>query len=140
MVQGRDRDNMDRLQGQQRQYVATDETSSLISADKVEGTKVKNRAGEDLGTIDSIMIDKLSGRVAYAVMSFGGFLGMGERYHALPWSVLKYDTDMNGYVIDLDKETLKNAPTYERGEKVDWNDREWGQQIHDYYRVPPYWI
>lgn len=123
-----------------RDDLNTDETHRLISADKVQGTKVKNRNGEELGTIDNIMIDKLSGRVAYAVMSFGGFLGMGERHHALPWSILSYDVDQDGYVVDLDKETLRNAPTYESDEDVDWNDHAWGQQVHDYYRVPPYWM
>src|SRR5262245_66442908 len=90
------------------------ETFDLISADKVEGTAVYNRAGEKLGTVGKIMIDKISGRVAYAVMSFGGFLGMGESYHPLPWNVLDYDTKMGGYVVDLDPEVLKSAPTFGR--------------------------
>src|SRR5262245_33318692 len=71
--------------------VAEDETRSLIAASKVEGTNVYNRRGESLGSIYDVMIDKRSGNVAYAVMSFGGFLGMGERYHPLPWAVLDYD-------------------------------------------------
>jgi len=126
--------------------VATNETPQLISADKVEGTTVYNRSGEKLGSVDSVMIDKISGRVAYAVMSFGGFLGIGDRYHPLPWSVLDYDTNMDGYVVDLDKDMLKNAPSYEAGdwESRDWRDLrssdEWGRKIHDYYHVPPYWV
>ncbi|WP_439817861.1 PRC-barrel domain-containing protein [Zavarzinia sp. CC-PAN008] len=116
------------------------ETSHLIAADKVEGTAVYNRAGDRLGAIDNIMIDKMSGKVAYAVMSFGGFLGIGEKYHAMPWSVLSYDTQMGGYLVNLDKEQLKNAPMFGRGETVDWENREWGTRVHDYYRAPYFWL
>ena len=76
--------------------VATDETNRLIASDKVEGTAVYNRAGERLGEVYNFMVDKYSGRVAYAVMSFGGFLGIGEKYHPLPWKVLTYDTGLGG--------------------------------------------
>src|SRR5262245_64055205 len=116
------------------------ETFDLISADKVEGTAVYNRAGEKLGTVGKIMIDKISGRVAYAVMSFGGFLGMGESYHPLPWNVLDYDTKMGGYVVDLDPEVLKSAPTFGRDETVDWRDEAWNRRLYEYYGVPPYWL
>lgn len=116
------------------------ETFDLISADKVEGTAVYNRAGDRLGSVDKVMIDKLSGKVPYAVMSFGGFLGMGESYHPLPWNVLEYDTRMGGYVVDLDPETLKGAPTYRADETVDWRDESWNRRLHDYYGVPPYWL
>ena len=115
------------------------ESGRLISADKVEGTVVRNLDGEKLGSIDNVMIDKYSGKVAYAVMSFGGFLGMGNRYHALPWNVLKYDTNLGSYVVDLDKRTLENAPSYDASERVDWEDETWGRKVHDYYKVPPYW-
>jgi hypothetical protein len=116
------------------------ETFDLISADKVEGTAVYNRAGEKLGTVDKIMIDKISGRVSYAVMSFGGFLGMGESYHPLPWNVLDYDPRMGGYVVDLDPQVLKGAPTFGRDETVDWRDESWNRRLYDYYGVPPYWL
>jgi hypothetical protein len=96
------------------------ETSTLIGANKVEGTKVFNATGEELGKIHEIMINKLTGEVAYAVMSFGGVLGMGEKYAPLPWSALTYDTKLGGYVADLDKETLKNAPEYNVDNPV-WN-------------------
>jgi PRC-barrel domain len=118
----------------------TDETSMLISADKVEGTNVMNPAGEKLGSIEDVMIDKRSGKVAYAVMSFGGFLGIGNRHHPLPWSMLKYDTNLNGYVVNLDKRTLESAPTYGTDERVDLADEEYGRKLHDYYHVPPYWL
>ena len=118
----------------------TRETARLISCDKVEGTAVQNRKGESLGSIYNIMIDKHTGKVAYAVMSFGGFLGIGERYHPLPWSVLNYDPTAGAYVVDLNKKVLEGAPTYGRDERVDWEDRAWGQRVHDYYGVSPYWM
>jgi hypothetical protein len=118
--------------------VATDETDRLIASDKVEGTAVYNRAGERLGEVHNFMVDKYSGRVAYAVMSFGGFLGIGEKYHPLPWKVLTYDTEMGGYVVDLDEETLRGAPSFAGDEVPDWGRRDWDTRIHDYYRVPLY--
>jgi hypothetical protein len=124
---------------QDSQTVATDESSSLISSDKVEGTVVYDRRGEKLGSIHSVMIDKISGKVAYAVMSFGGFLGMGDSYHPLPWHVLTYDTGQGGYVVDLDRNKLEEAPTYATSETPNWSDRRWGQQVHDYYGTRPYW-
>jgi hypothetical protein len=120
--------------------LARRETTRLIACDKVEGTPVQNRKGESLGSIYNIMIDKVTGRVAYAVMSFGGFLGIGERYHPLPWSVLTYDPGVGAYVVDLNKKVLEAAPTYARDERVDWEDRAWGQRVHDYYGVSPYWM
>ena len=119
--------------------VATDETDRLIASDKVEGTAVYNRQGERLGDVHNLMVDKYSGQVAYAVMSFGGFLGLGESYHPLPWKVLDYDTRQGGYVVDLDKEKLRGAPSYSRSETPDWSDRNWGTRVHDYYGVRPYW-
>jgi hypothetical protein len=116
------------------------ETSRLISASKVEGTAVYNRKGEKLGTVEDIMIDKYTGQVGYAVMSFGGFLGMGHQHHPLPWQVLDYDPKMGGYVVDLDKKQLEGAPSYATDEDPDWEDRVWGKRVHDYYNVPPYWI
>ena len=118
--------------------VATGETGSLIPASKVEGTNVYNPKGESLGSIYDVMIDKRSGQVAYAVMSFGGFLGMGEDYHPLPWKVLDYDTNMGGYVVDLDKDRLAKAPRYTASEGADWQDPDYTRRIDDYYGVPPF--
>ena len=112
------------------------ETGSLIAASKVEGTSVYNREGESLGSIFDVMIDKRSGQVAYAVMSFGGFLGMGESYHPLPWDVLDYDERQGGYVVDLNKDRLQNAPHYGANDMPDWSDRQYGRQIDDYYGIP----
>ena len=85
------------------------------------------------------MIEKVSGKVAYAVMSFGGFLGIGEKYHPIPWSMLKYDTAKSGYVVPIDKNTLEKAPAYARDE-MRYGDRKWNTGVYDYYKVPPFWI
>ena len=116
------------------------ETFNLISADKVEGTAVYNPAGEKLGTVENLMIDKLSGRVGYAVMSFGDFLGMGESRHPLPWDILKYDTNLGGYVVDMDQDILRGAPTYDEAQNVNWEDRDWNKRLHEYYGVAPHWM
>lgn len=112
--------------------VATDETSSLIAASKVNGTSVYNSAGESLGSVYDVMINKVSGQVAYAVMSFGGFLGIGERYHPLPWNSLTYDTRMGGYVVNLNRDQLEKAPSYGRDE-TPWSDPGYGRRVSDYY-------
>jgi sporulation protein YlmC with PRC-barrel domain len=116
-------------------YDSTDETSSLIAASKVAGTNVYNRQGESLGSVYDVMIDKRSGQVGYAVMSFGGFLGMGQSYHPLPWDVLEYDESQGGYVIDFDKERLQNAPYYDENNIPDWSSPEYGRRIDEYYGV-----
>ena len=113
--------------------VATDETDRLIASNKVEGTAVYNRQGERLGEVYNFMVDKRSGKVEYAVMSFGGFLGMGQSYHPLPWRVLTYDTGKGGYVVDLDKDRLRGAPSYTGSEAPDWSDPAYGRRIDDYY-------
>ena len=111
----------------------------LISADKVEGTAVYDRAGNRLGTIETVMIDKISGRVAFAVMSFGGFLGLGENHHPLPWSVLTYDTTKGGYVVDLTREQLEGAPAYATADNIDLSDTH-GRRVYDYYKAQPFWL
>ncbi|MBM3601430.1 MAG: PRC-barrel domain containing protein [Alphaproteobacteria bacterium] len=116
------------------------ETYDLIAADKVEGTSVYNTKGDKLGSVENVMIDKRSGRVAYAVMSFGGFLGIGDQHHPLPWSVLKYDTNQGGYVVNLDKKALEGAPSYKRDEPVDLGTADWDRRLHSYYKVPPFYL
>ena len=113
--------------------LARDELGTLISSRRVEGTSVYNRTGESLGTVDHVMIDKLTGQVAYAVMSFGGFLGIGEKYHPLPWGVLDYEVSKGGYVVDIDKRTLEGAPIYESNDAERWGDRGWRKRVDDYY-------
>lgn len=108
-----------------------DETDQLIASDKVEGTAVYNRQGEKLGSIHNFMVDKRSGEVEYAVLTFGGVLGMGEDYYPLPWEKLTYDTDKNGYVVDIDKSTLQNAPHYGRDQPR--FDRGYGERVYGAY-------
>jgi PRC-barrel domain len=115
------------------------ETFSLIGSDKVEGTPVYRSNGDKVGTIERIMIDKLSGKVAYAVMSFGGFLGIGEDYYPLPWSLLTYNTRLDGYEVDISEQQLKGAPKYSKHENWDWSDSERGRRVYDYYQATPYW-
>lgn len=119
--------------------IGREETPALISSDKVEGTAVYNPDGDKLGTVDSLMLDKRSGKVAYAIMSFGGFLGIGDRYHPLPWNVLTYDREKDGYVVNLSKERLKEAPTFERHE-MDLHRPDRHSLLHSYYGVHPYWV
>ena len=111
----------------------TDETDRLIASNKVEGTAVYNRQGERLGSVYNFMVDKRSGQVEYAVMSFGGFLGIGDSYHPLPWKALTYDTGQGGYVVDLDKDRLQGAPSYQRSDTPDWSDPSYSRRIDDYY-------
>ncbi|MBN9082681.1 MAG: PRC-barrel domain-containing protein [Rhizobiales bacterium] len=119
--------------------VALDETTSLIAAGKVTGTRVFNTDGEALGEIYDIMIDKQSGKIAYAVMSFGGFLSIGERYHPLPWNSLKYDVRQGGYVVGLTRQELEGAPTFAQTEHLGWADHGPQPGIHGAHKAPSYW-
>jgi len=119
--------------------LAKTERGRLIAADKVEGTEVYSPSGEALGTIENVMIDKPSGRVAYAVMSFGGFLGIGKDRRPLPWGMLRYDTGRGGYIADIDERKLQGAPAYEDSADFNWEDEQWGRSMHDYYQVSPTW-
>ena len=113
----------------------TSTASAVISSDHVEGTKVYNTVGDKLGSIDDLMIDKVSGQVRYAVLEFGGFLGMGTDRYPLPWNMLKYDTTKEGYVVPLDKDRLEGAPRYASEERPDYDDT-YGRRVNDYYGVP----
>ena len=111
----------------------------LIESDRVEGTDVYDPAGNNIGDIKRLMIDKISGRVSYAVMSFGGFLGIGEQEHTIPWDKLEYDTSLGGYRTDITEEQLKGAPTFYRDREYDWTDRTRERELHDYWSAPYYW-
>jgi hypothetical protein len=115
------------------------ETANLIGSDKVEGTPVYRSNGERVGTIERVMIDKLTGKVAYAVMSFGGFMGIGEDYYPLPWSLLTYNERLDGYEVNVSEQQLKGAPKYSRNETWDWSDRERDRKVSSYYDVTPFW-
>ncbi|HEY7578312.1 MAG TPA: PRC-barrel domain-containing protein [Acetobacteraceae bacterium] len=116
-----------------------DTSGRLIAADQVEGTSIYNRAGESLGKVEDVMIDKLSGKIAYAVAGFGGFLGIGNRHYPLPWEKLKYDTKLGGFVVDLDRQKLEGAPSYADNETAGWEDQTWSRRVYDYYGAQPYW-
>ena len=105
-----------------------------------DGGGLPDIAGDHLGEIYDVMLDKQSGKVAYAIMSFGGFLGLGEKYHPIPWSVLDYDTEKGGYIVPLTKEKLEAAPMYDSEGEPDWEDRAYGKRVHDYYGTMPYWM
>lgn len=111
----------------------------LIESDRVEGTSVYGTDNSHVGTIKRLMIDKRSGQVAYAVMSFGGFLGIGEDSHTIPWAKLTYDTDLGGYRTDISSDQLQGAPALARDNDDDWSDRDRERELHSYYGVSPYW-
>jgi hypothetical protein len=126
------RDNR-RFDNRDEEYrVPRDETDRLIASDKVEGTRVFSRYGERLGTIENFMVDKRSGNVEYAVMSFGGMLGMGDRHYPIPWNMLTYDENLGGYEVDLTPRDLERAPSHRAGVSPRY-DRGYSADIHDYY-------
>lgn len=111
----------------------------VLGASTLTGDPVKNLAGEDLGTIEEIMIDLSSGRVGYCVVSFGGFLGVGSKLFAVPWSAMRVDTEDQSFVLDVSRERMKEAPGFDKDNWPDMTDREWGNRIFGFYSVPPYW-
>ena len=111
-----------------------DTSGSLIAASKVNGTTVYNPRGEKLGSVYDVMLGKLSGKAEYAIMSFGGFLGIGDRYHPLPWRALTYDTGLGGFVVNLDRSQLEGGPSYTQADMQNWDtDMSWGRGVRDYY-------
>ena len=108
----------------------------LISSEDVEGVNVYDMTGKKIGEIDHLMIDKVSGRVTYAVMSFGGFLGLGHSHYPIPWAALKYDAKQGGYVTGITEKQLKDAPAFSDDS---WSDRNWETQTYRHYNVTPYW-
>ena len=111
------------------------ETGNLIGSDKVEGTAVYGADSNKIGSIERGMIDKKSGRVSYAVLSFGGFLVIGDDHYPLPWQSLKYDTSLGGYVTGVTEAQLKGAPHYGNDNTWNWGDPTRTRAINDYYGV-----
>jgi len=111
----------------------SDTAGSLIAASQVTGTNVYNRAGDKLGDVYDVIINKQSGQVEYAIMSFGGFLGIGDTYHPLPWKTLNYSPREGGYVVDIDKQRLEGAPSYGASDTTVWDDPAYGRRVNDYY-------
>jgi PRC-barrel domain len=112
---------------------------TLIASDRVEGTPVRRPNGEKIGTVQRLMIDKLDGTVAYAVLCFGGFLGVGRKHLPIPWRRLKYDLAQEAYLVDVTYEELSRAPEYEADEQFDWGDRSQELALRAYYKSPHYW-
>lgn len=111
----------------------------VLAADTLTGDKVVNLQNEDLGKIEHLMIDLATGRIAYAVLSFGGFLGMGDKLFAIPWSALTVDTVEKRFILKVDKELLKLAPGFDKERWPNMADRAWGTQVFKYYGAKPYW-
>jgi hypothetical protein len=120
---------------------ATDarETYSLIGSDKVEGTAVYGADSKKIGKVERIMLDKISGKTAYAVITFGGFMGIGEDYYPIPWATMKYDIELEGYRVNLTADKLKGAPKYSKQQSWDWTNRKNDQLVYDYYGAAPFW-
>jgi sporulation protein YlmC with PRC-barrel domain len=114
--------------------IATEETHNLIAADKVEGTAVYNADAQNIGTIQTVMLNKLNGRVAYAVLASGGFLGIGTDYYPIPWEALRYDTDLGGYRVNLSN--FDGAPRYPSDTEPNWLDQLFNADVRRYYGVP----
>ena len=111
----------------------------VLAASTLAGDSVQNSAGEDLGKVDEIMIDIPTGRVAYAVLSFGGVLGIGNKLFAVPWSSLQVDEDEKCLILNVDKKLLENAPGFDKDNWPDMGDTAWRSEIFKYYGATPYW-
>jgi PRC-barrel domain protein len=112
---------------------------ALIESDRIEGTAVYDKDARRIGAIKRLMIEKVSGQVVYAVMSFSGTAGVAENVHTIPWGKLKYDTILGGYRTDIAESELHGAPSFAPAEDHDWSSREKEEELHAYYRIPPYW-
>ncbi len=109
---------------------------SFISSEDVEGTGVYDQNRNHIGEVDHMMIDKISGRVVYAVISFGGFLGLGHSHYPLPWAKLSYDTKLGGFLTDVNEKQLRDSPAFSDDS---WQSRDWEKNVHNHYNVPTYW-
>jgi len=118
---------------------ATDYAHELISSRRVEGTAVYSEAGEKLGTIHSVMIGKRSGQVAYAVLSAGGWLGIRAHVHPIPWELLTYDVDRDGYVVAIGRDQLARAPSMTLDESDRPVDRDYQERVSSYWGTVPWW-
>jgi sporulation protein YlmC with PRC-barrel domain len=111
----------------------------VVSAGTVTGNAVRNSKGEDLGKIEEIMLDSARGKVAYAVLSFGGFMGMGDKLFALPWEALTLDTEEKCFILDVDQSVLEAAPGFDKNHWPNFADSSWGRGIYEHYGATPYW-
>ena len=114
--------------------------TEAIQASRVIGTDVYNTDGRHIGTIEDVMLDKLNNDIMFAVIGFGGFLGIGEKYHAIPWSTLDYDKSRGGYVVPFTREQLEAAPAHGINELSGNDGKKARDASYSYYKVPPYWV
>jgi len=114
-------------------------TRPLIASDRVAGTAVYDQAGTHLGSIQRLMIEKVSGQVVYAIVSFGGFRRLGDEEYLIPWAKLRYDTGLRGYRTDITEAELHDAPRHARSGGDDWPNPEQEDELHAYFRIPPNW-
>ena len=129
----------DRRGGERLTEERRHELRRVMSASTLTGDHVRNSAGEDLGKIEEIMLDVPTGRVAYAVLSFGGFLGMGNKLFAIPWEALTLNEADHEFILNIDKQRLENAPGFDKDNWPDMADRKFGSEVFDYYGYTPYW-
>jgi sporulation protein YlmC with PRC-barrel domain len=113
--------------------------TNAITASRVIGTAVYNTAGDHIGDIEDVMLEKMSNGIMFAVIGFGGFLGIGEKYHAIPWSTLDYDEEKGGYVVPFTKAQLEAAPAYSINELTQSDGTAARDASYEYYKVDPYW-
>jgi sporulation protein YlmC with PRC-barrel domain len=113
--------------------------TSAIRAKKVNGTKVIDRSGKEIGEIEDIVLDKLSNNIMFAVVSFGGLLGIAQRYHPVPWSSLNYDKSRDSYVVDFTKEQIEGAPAASLDELISNDGQKYRDKAFEYYKAPSYW-
>lgn len=111
----------------------------ILTAATLSGYLVRNRAGEDLGCVEELMVDWDTGKIAYAVLSFGGFLGFCGKLFAVPWSAFQLDAEQRVLILNVERAALENAPAFQEEEWPDFADQQWGHEIHKYYGLQPYW-
>ena len=111
-----------------------------VKTANIIGTRVVNRQNEDMGEIEEVVIDVFNGRVAYLVLCFGGFLGMGHKLYAVPWKALHYDNDLQVYVLNMSQDQLERAPAFEMERWPEFGDELWNRGVHDYYELSPFWM
>lgn len=112
---------------------------NILSASTMEGTDVRSPSGDSLGDIKDLMIDLTSGRVAYAVVGFGGLLGIGSKLFAVPLQAMKQDAENNCFILDTNKEALESASGFDKDHWPDFADRKWQASVHEHYKTTPYW-
>lgn len=122
-----------------RQQSMTTPEGRNLTAKTLIGDKVRNDQGEDLGTVEDFMLDLERGRIAYAVVSHGGVLGMGNKLFAIPWNAFRLDAENHAFILNVDKDRLKNAEGFDKNNWPNVADRDWGRRTHDYYDTTPFW-